>query len=161
MNEKWYVLHVITGGELEVQRQLQERGAVAIVVRETSLIRRGGHWNEQQRFLFPGYVFVYMAYTAAMHHSIRSIAGVIRLLPKDGPPQPLPENEAVWLLSFCGDTLAPSQVDFSGAAPVVVAGPLKGMEDSIVKFDFHRRRATLRLPVLREIRLITLSILPL
>lgn len=160
MNMKWYVLHVLTGSELEAGRQLREQGIDAMVIQETVLIRRGGRWHEETRILFPGYVFVYMKYTVSMHYIIKGIAGAIRLLPKDSPPQPLPEKEAAWLLSICGDTLTPSKVDFSGQSPVVVEGPLKDMEDYIIKFDRHRRRVSLRIPVLGEGKDIVLSIIP-
>jgi len=160
MTKQWYVLHVLTGSELEAHRQLKAQDIDSLVVQETCMIRRGGRWHEETRILFPGYVFVYMKYTVDMHYVIKGVTGAIRLLPKDSPPQPLPVKEAVWLLDICGQVLTPSMVDFNGDKPVVVDGPLKLLEEHITKFDRHRRRAQLRIPVLGEGKDITLSILP-
>ena len=71
MNMNWYVLHVLTGGELEVQRQLRQQGFDAIVLQEAAQIRRGGQWHTETRILFPGYVFVYMKYTASMFYTLK------------------------------------------------------------------------------------------
>lgn len=157
---KWYVLHVLTGCEVEAARQLKEQGVDTLVIQETLLIRRGGKWHEETRILFPGYVFVYMQYTASMHYIIKGITGAIRLLPKDKPMPLLPE-ESFWLISYVGeDTLKPSKVDFSGKTPHIIDGPLKELEDYIIKYDRHRRRVSLRIPVLGEGKDIALSILP-
>lgn len=160
MNMKWYVLHVLTGNELEALRQLQAQGIDALVPQDAAQIRRGGRWHVEPRVLFPGYVFVYMKYTIDKHYILKGVAGAIRLLPKEGPPQPLPEKEATWLLDLCGESLTPSRVDFGGEKPVVLDGPLKGLEEHIVNYDRRRRRVSLRIPVLGEGKDITLSILP-
>ena len=96
----------------------------------------------------------------AKHYILKGITGAIRLLPKESPPQSLPEKEAAWLLDLCGEALTPSRVKFGGEQPVVLDGPLKELEEHIVKYDRHRRRASLRIPVLGEGKDITLSILP-
>lgn len=155
----WYVLHVLTGGELEAHRQLKELGYFSIVLQETILIRRGGKWHDETRILFPGYVFVHMRYTPAAHHDLKRVTGAIRLLPKE-KPYPLTAEESAWLISCAGELLKPSKVDFNGKTPRVVDGILKEWEPYIIKFDRHRRRAQLRVPVLGEGKDITLSILP-
>lgn len=156
---EWYVLHVLTGCELEARRQLTARGIQCLAVQEIGIIRRGGRWQEEPRILFPGYVFVFMEYTADMHYAVKEIPGAIRLLPKERP-MPLLPNESAWLIDICGDTLSPSKIDFSGDTPRVVDGPLKLLEEHITKIDRHRRRAQLRIPVLGEGKDITLSFLP-
>ena len=160
MKMNWYVLHVFTGSELEVQRQLREHNLTAIVIQETYVFRRGGKWHNQLHALFPGYVFVYMDYTPETHYIIKRIPGAIRLLPKE-KPQPLPPEESARLVSGYTDDILPlSKVDFSGDSLRIIDGPLKEWEDYIVKIDRHRRRAHLRMPVLGESKDITLFIEP-
>lgn len=157
---KWYVLHVLTGAELEAQRQLREKGVDAVVLQETSLIRRGGTWREEVRTWFPGYVFVLMNYTPGAYYAIKSVDGFIGLLPKGGRPMPLPKEEVLWLLDLCGEVLTPSKVDFSGDRPVVVDGPLKELENYVVKYHPRQRRVYLSIPVLGKAKELTLSVLP-
>jgi transcriptional antiterminator NusG len=157
---KWYVLHVLTGAELDVQRHLRDNGFDAVVLRESAMIRRGGVWHSEPRILFPGYVFVYMNYTVEMFYTLKRTPGAIRLLPKDAP-LPLTPEDCAWLIMFAGeDILPPSGVDFSGPEPVVTSGPLIELEDYIVKYDRHRRRVSLSIPVLKERKDVTLSIIP-
>lgn len=157
---QWYVLHVRPGTEREVQRRLQLGGIDAAVPQEEAVIRRGGRWQTELRVLFPGYVFVFMQYTIDKHYVIKAIPGAIRLLPKTGPPQPLLEREAAWMMRIYGEALSPSRVAFGGEQPVVLDGPLKDLREHIVRFDRHRRKVYLRIPVLGEERDVTLSVLP-
>ncbi len=160
MSMKWYVLHVLTGAELEAQRHLQTQGIDTVVLQEVAMIRRGGRWHEETRILFPGYVFLFMHYTPAMFHVIKGTPAAIRLLPKD-KPMPLSPQDCAWLLMFAGeDILPPSKVEFGGDAPVIVDGPLEALKNYVVKYDRHRRKVMLRIPVLGDHKDITLSILP-
>ena len=160
MTMKWYVLHVLTGAELEVQRHLKSQGIDAVVLQEAVQLRRGGRWNSEVRVLFPGYIFLYIHYTASMHHILKGVSGAIRLLPKD-KPMPMSSKDCAWLLMFAGeDILPPSKVDFSGETPVVLDGPLKELEPYIMKYHRRQHRVSLHIPVLGEGKDITLSILP-
>ena len=157
---KWYVLHIMTGAELEAQRQLKEKGLEAIVLQEAVQIHSGGQWREEIRIWFPGYVFILMNYTDSHHYIIKEVSGFIGLMPKGGNPMPLPVKEVRWLMDFCQEVLEPSKVDFSGDKPVVVSGPLKELEPYIVKYDRHRRRALLDMTLLGNPKKISLSIKP-
>ena len=159
MRRNWYVLHVVTGSELEVQRRLKMEGIESFVIQETALIRRGGRWHEEARVWFPGYVFVFIVLNARMHYQLKGVPCTIRLLPKDDPVPLSPKDCA--RLPWCGgEILSPSTVDFSSGEPVVVEGPLLSMRDYIVKYDRHRRKVLLRVPVFDEHKDVTLSILP-
>lgn len=155
---EWYVLHVLTGSEPEVYRQLLGKGYEARYLRETCYIRRGGKWHEEVRTCLPGYVFARLEYTPLSYHMLKGIAGVIGILPRE-QPQPLDARETGWLM-WMGDILRPSKVDFSGRKPRIIDGPLLKLKPYIVKFDRHGRRAHLRLPVLDTERDMALSILP-
>lgn len=160
MKKQWYVLHTLTGVELEVQRYLHKQGLDAVVLQEERMIRRGGQWHKETRILFPGYVFIFICYTPQMFHLLKATPGAIRLLPKD-KPMPLPPEDCSWLLWCAGEDILPvSMVDFSGSVPVIVDGPLEVFRDYIIKYDRHRRRAMLRIPVLGDYRDIALSFLP-
>ncbi|MFV0401689.1 MAG: transcription termination/antitermination NusG family protein [Oscillospiraceae bacterium] len=157
--KRWYVLHVLTGSEVDVQRQLKDEGVDAVVVQESVMLRRGGMWQAELRILFPGYVFAYIHYTPAAHYLLHGIPGVIRLLPKEKPMPLLPEDSA-WLFEVCGEVLGVSSVDFTREPPVVVDGPLKELQQYIISYNRRQRRAQLRIPILGVDKEITLSIVP-
>ena len=158
--KKWYVLHVATGAELEVQRHLKSCGIDAVVLQEMVCLRRQGSWHYETRTLFPGYVFLYIHFTAQMFHVLKRTPGAYRVLPKD-KPMPMQPKDSIWLIMMAGeDVITPSKVDFSGDVPVVIEGPLKELEQYIVKYNRRQRRVSLNIPVLGERKNITLSILP-
>ncbi len=155
----WYVLHVLTGSELEVRRRLREKEITAVVLQETVTFRRGGVWKKEVRTVFPGYVFIYLELTENIYYLIKGIPGAIRLLPKGDRPQPLLKEDELLLLSWGANDILPlSQVDFSGKEPRILGGPLKEWEEYIVKIDRRQRRAQLRVPVLGEGKDVTLYI---
>lgn len=159
MTKQWYVLHVLTGCEPEVHRHLREQGFYALVPAEIRMIRSGGKWHQKEYRLFPGYVFVQMHYEPAKYHLIHRIPGVIRILPQ-GRPVPLTVQESAWIRLLGRTSLPPSAVNFSGKLPIVSSGPLLHLKRQIVKFDLHRRRALVDLPILGENKQIELSIIP-
>ncbi len=158
MKKDWYVLHVLTGSELEVKRQLSDAEITAVVLQETVAIRSGGKWTDQTRTVFPGYVFVYIELEDIVYYQLKGVTGAIRLLPK-GNPMPLEAEDSTRLL-YTGEVLPLSKIDFKGKAPRIVNGPLKEWEAYITHIDRHRRRAQLRIPVLGEPKDVTLYIEP-
>jgi transcriptional antiterminator NusG len=156
---KWYVLHVLAGRELDVKRRLQDEGITAAVLQEAVQIRRRGKWHQEQRTVFPGYVFLNTDLTESAYYALKGIPGAIRLLPKGGPPIPLLPEDVTVLLHYGLDSVMPlSSVSFSGGEPKKLSGPLKDWEDYIVKIDRRRRRAQLLVPVLGEKKSVTLYI---
>lgn len=152
----WYVLHVATGREQEIERRLRRIGIDAIVPTETLLLRKGGRWNEKESLLFPGYVFVQVLFDPDIYYRITDIPGVIRFLP--GPQaEKLSDDEAAHIAYLGSAVLAPSLVDFSGGGPVILKGVLKSLERYIVRFNRRQRRATLSTEFLGTAHTFTLS----
>lgn len=54
-NNKWYVLQVQTGSELDVQKELLRRGVEAVVPLENRQIHRAKQWISKQYIVFSGY----------------------------------------------------------------------------------------------------------
>lgn len=140
----WYVIHVRTGCEPDVKRELIRRGYDAAVPTEAKQERRGGRWTVHERLLIPSYVFVQAALTDADYYTVREIPGVIRFLSADGRPAALPDNEAAYIrwLANDGKTLQASDVYADGTDVTVASGPLMGREGSILSINRRTRRAT-------------------
>lgn len=160
----WYVAQVLTGTERDVCRELERAGLHAWVPAELRPIHRRGQWTEQEYLLIPSYVFVEMAYTAALFHTVKGVPGVIRLLGMDrGSPAPLPEEELarLGLLQLGAGPVRPSTVVFDAyGTPRIVDGPLADIPAGQIKLDRHARRATVTLQVLGETKQVRLGIRP-
>ena len=80
MVNKWYVLHVKTGLELDIAKKLRSRGFTATVPIESRMIRKGGKWTQQKYIVFAGYVFLYMNYELSKYHVLKGLCGGIKSL---------------------------------------------------------------------------------
>ena len=98
-NNKWYILQVQTGSELDVQKELLRRGVEAVVPLENRQIHRAKQWISKQYIVFSGYVFIRVMYSWSQYYILSNINGVIRLLGGGHQPEPagggVPSQRAV------------------------------------------------------------------
>lgn len=146
---RWYVLQVMTGQDTAVCAALSRHGIPARTPAQKLMIRRRGKWQEEDRLLLPGYVFVGANYTPALFHVIAPISGVLRWLGLEhGQPQALDLADVVrWGLDT-GAQFGMSTVAFWPGGWQVVDGPLLEFAAEIVQMDRRQRRATVLTEVL-------------
>lgn len=159
---KMYVLQVVTGKEIQIRDQLIRLDMTAYVPRETVSLHRGGIWSEEQRITFNSYVFVEICFSSEKYYSLRKIDGVLRLLElQNGESAALTNIETKNILLMCPteNPLPLSTVEFVDGKPLAVSGILKEYADTgvSIKYDKHRRRATLIIPFMGEWKKISLS----
>lgn len=145
--DNWYVIHVLTGKELDVKDVLQKEGFKSLVPRRNLRERKNGKWREVERLLFPGYVFVSVEMTENNYYFISGIPGVIDILRgASSSPEPVPfdEMQVIFRLTRNGDMVGISDVLFDGDSVKVLSGPLQGYEGLIVKVDKRRFRAKVK-----------------
>lgn len=161
MNMNCYAVQCLTGREKDVASRIQDAGIKAIVPMRILSERRGGVWRRAQRVIFPGYVFVMVPppLNPADYYAIRRTCGVLRVL---GIPRPMPllEEEVTLILQMTmeGDPLGISDVFMIGGQVMVIEGPLKGLEGSVVKIFTRRRRARVKITLMGEPRTVELAI---
>jgi transcriptional antiterminator NusG len=101
------------------------------------------------RHVFPGYVFLETeTLETESRWKIRRLRGFYRFLPDSVSPLPLVERDKSLLLRFIsfGKSADISKVTFDENQRIVVLeGPLRGLEGSIVKVDKRRGRAKVKL----------------
>ncbi len=155
----WYVLHVRTGREQDIKRELQRNGYTAAAPIELRTERQGGAWHSRERIVIPGYIFLLAELTDQSYYQIRNIPNVIRFL-GGNHPEALREDEAdyiSWLASEDGP-LVPSQILIVGGRAKVLAGPLHGREGTILRISEHQRRAVLAITMAGHTKEISLSV---
>lgn len=145
---RWYVLQVVTGLELNIQKELFRRGVTAIVPVENRVIRSGSKWCEKQYVVFSGYIFIKMSYTWSQYYILSGINGVIRLLGGGHKPEALSRSEAEWIQQLSELLKEPSVVElYENGGYKIVSGVLFGLQDRIVKLERHHRRAIVSIKV--------------
>lgn len=117
-------------------------------------IRRRGKTREEQKPIFPGYVFINAEeYSAALLKAIREIPCFAVFLPDNRSPQPLNklDQEIIKKLLSNGEIITKSKVSFDENNTIqVIQGPLKGLEGKIVKVDKRKGRAKIQLSLYKN-----------
>lgn len=159
----WYVLQVSTGSELQFCSQLQKLGYPAIVPRENCMLRRGGQWVLEEQVLFTSYVFVNLTFNADNYYRVKEVPGYIKFLGNGSNAVPLSylEVEYIKLLSLKSETIEPSKVEYLKDGSVkIISGILLDFPYPSIKFDKHKRKATVMVNLKGIAEKVTLSILP-
>lgn len=164
-NDRWYAAQVMTGKESDIAADLREGGINASAPRRMMLERRLGQWHEIVRTLFPGYVFARCEMDAAAYYRITRTPGVIRLLGKDNGvlPEPIPDEQMHAVMVLMGCESAALSLSFGtmrrDGTPDIRVGPLAPLADKIVRYDRHRRRATIEIDLMNEKKRIDLTLI--
>lgn len=156
-NNKWYVLQVQTGTELDVQKELLRRGVEAVVPIENRQIHRAKRWLGKKYVVFAGYVFIKVMYSWSQYYILSGINGVIRLLGGGKDPEPLSMEETKWILGLSDMLKEPSVIRLTDSGYEIIGGVLLDLRDKIIKLEKHHRRAIVRLTVAGQEKDIKLS----
>ena len=158
MENKWYVLHVKTGSELDIMKALRSRGFTATVPIESRMIRKGGNWTHQKYILFSGYVFLYMNYELSKYYVLKGLYGVIKILGGGKFPTPLSESESEFILKLSDLLKEPSVLNFKdNNSYEIISGFLTEYKDKIVKVERRYKKATVKITVAGEEKEIKVS----
>jgi len=155
----WYVLHVRTGREQDIKRELKLKGYAAAVPMELRTERKGGAWRSLERIVIPGYVFLQTKLTDQSYYQVRGIPNIIRFL-GGNRPEALREDEGDYISWMANEDapLEPSEILIEGGRAKVLAGPLHGREGTILRINKHQRRAVLAITMAGYTKEISLSV---
>lgn len=146
----WYVMQVRTGTEENIRVQCVRKIPPGILERcfipyyeEKKRIRR--EWTVKKKVLFPGYVFVVTEDMDQLYQSLKSVAGLTKLIGTGREVVPLTEEEKQFMLDLGGEeqVVPLSEGIIENSVTKIRSGPLKGKEGLIRKIDRHKRKAWL------------------
>ncbi|MEF9894268.1 MAG: transcription termination/antitermination NusG family protein [Clostridia bacterium] len=148
--DSWYALQVATGREGDVVAMLHRCGIQAIAPAVGRLERKGGEWQMVSRRAIPGYVFVRCQMNAPLYYHLMGKPYVLRLLGQVGERYTaIPDDQVGWIDALHratgGRTETSRGVRREDDTVEIVSGPLKELEEKIVKVDARGRRATVEL----------------
>lgn len=158
MVNKWYVLHVKTGLELDIAKKLCSRGFTATVPVESRMIRKGGKWAKQKYIVFAGYVFLYMNYELSKYYVLKGLYGVIKILGGGKSPTPLSKSESEFIIKLSDLLEEPSVLKFKDDNSYeIISGFLSKYRDKIIKIERRYKKATVIITVAGEEKEIKVS----
>ncbi len=145
----YYAIQVFTDSEDDFLRRLGPlaRERRFLLPKRVLEVKKGGKKRMRESPIFPGYVFIEtddLLADADAYWTVRKTPGFVRFLRDNLSPSPLPEKDERLLLYFMsfGPRADTSTVTFDENERIVVlGGPLKGLEGSIVKVDRRKGRA--------------------
>ncbi len=154
----WYVLQCRTGQEEEILRMCRRKLSESVLedafmFRAERLWRGpGGIWKIIVKDMFPGYVFLQSSERERLSKELDICRPVVHVLEESGYLISVYDEEERYLRQLCGNrhVMRLSYGYREDGVDHIVDGPLKGMEDRIIRADWHRRFAKIDIPVARK-----------
>ena len=104
--------------------------------------------------MFPGYVFLESSCPDKLSEELEAYRKILKVMEEPGYLISVYEEEETYLRKLCGEhhylRMSYGYKDKERGMSFITEGPLKGLENRIVKYDWHRRFAQLEIPVSRR-----------
>ena len=153
---KWYVVHTYSGYENKVatdlekmveNRKMQDLILDIKIPTETVKEVKEDKVREVERKIFPGYVLIKMIVTDDSWYVVRNTRGVTGFVGPASEPVPLSDAEVAAL----GVDKRTVEVSYKvGDLVKIVAGPLKGMEGSVISIDEENNVVSVKISMLGQ-----------
>ena len=153
---KWYVVHTYSGYENKVatdlekmveNRKMQDLILDIKIPTETVKEVKEDKVREVERKIFPGYVLIKMIVTDDSWYVVRNTRGVTGFVGPASEPVPLSDAEVAAL----GVDVRTVEVSYKvGDLVKIVAGPLKGMEGSVISIDEENNVVSVKISMLGQ-----------
>ena len=137
MKQEWKAIKITSGKEERVKAALDELGICSFAPIITVKERRKGEWIETKRYLLPGYILIYINWTAELYHTLKEMWYV--LYPLAGS---VSQSEVDYLVQYeeFADCAA---IDYSGEW-VRYSGPIAVAPERILKVYKRKGRVLLK-----------------
>lgn len=153
---KWYVVHTYSGYENKVatdlekmveNRKMQDLILDIQIPTETVKEVKEDKVREVERKIFPGYVLIKMIVTDDSWYVVRNTRGVTGFVGPASKPVPLSDAEVAAL----GVDKHTVEISYQvGDLVKIIAGPLKGMEGSVISIDAQNNVVSVKISMLGQ-----------
>ena len=148
----WYVIWCITGREAEFLESIKRKVPVGLydkawVPYRIKISKYHGEERQDTIRLFPGYIFIDTENPDDIHISLRGEKHYIGILKQGDRFTPVSNEEREIITYFTGDkgVAGVSLGVKENGRTRILEGPLKGMDDRIVRVERNKKRAWIRL----------------
>lgn len=153
----WYVLQCREGQEEMIIRSCRQRLSFMAMEKAFSfccerLWRVDGKWEPMRKKMFPGYVFLESSYPDLLFVELEQYREFLKVMEEPGYLFSVYADEEQNLRKLCGNYyyLGISYGYKKNGTNYITGGPLKGMENQVIRFDWHRRFAQVELCIARK-----------
>ena len=153
---KWYVVHTYSGYENKVATDLEKmvenrkmQDLILDIKIPTEVVKeiKEDKVREVERKIFPGYVLIKMIVTDDSWYVVRNTRGVTGFVGPSSEPVPLSDAEVAAL----GVEKRTVEISYNvGDLVRIVAGPLKGMEGSVISIDEENNAVSVKISMLGQ-----------
>jgi len=154
---RWYALHVYSGYEENVAKNLRQRVDSMdmsdrifniIVPTEKRIKIRNGRRRVIREKIFPGYVLIEMDVTDDSWYLVRNTPSVTGFIGSGTTPIPLANEEIKAIQKRMGVEEPKYKIDIDVGSPVrIIDGPFKGFEGKVSEVDEERGRVKVLITV--------------
>ena len=143
MELKWYIVHVYSGFEDKVKRNLDDRieafgqkesfGSILVPTEQVVELRKGEKKTSSRKF-YPGYILVQMALNKDTWHIVNDTAKVTGFVGGEINPTPISDEEAERIVRQMEEGLSRPKARFSfeeGDEVRVVDGPFTNFQGTV------------------------------
>ena len=154
MELKWYIVHVYSGFEDKVKKNLDERiealgqketfGKILVPTEQVIELRKGQKKTSSRKF-YPGYILIQMVLNEETWHTVRNTAKVTGFVGGDSKPFPIPDEEADRIIRQIDEGISKPKPKYrfeEGDEVRVIDGPFNNFQGSVeeVKPDKEKLR---------------------
>ena len=159
---KAYCVFCKTGSENLVAQNINAiDNAIKVIVPVRVLQEKiSGRWEERERLLIPGYVFIYVEHEVSFD-PMKILSGFYKVLEYQTGERELTGSDyeyAEWIYRHNG-MIGPSKVLVEGSTVKIIDGPLIDGIGIITKLDRHKRRAWVEFNFEGRILKVSLSVI--
>jgi len=137
-----FILHVLDGKEHDIIDKLKWLKTLKTYApKEKIIFRKGGVWHEEQKAIFPGYIFIEESehiekLSPWMYYRLIEINGVLRVLDRY---KPLSEKEAGKIRSIAKN-LDMCKAKFENGVLISLHGWIEDFDYKIIKYSKRQRK---------------------
>lgn len=151
--EAWYAVWTRSRHEQKVEEFLKRKGFTTFLPTSKVPSIRRDRRKILDYPLFPGYLFLYLAYDRYAHLSVLKTPGVVRILGEDGEaPTPVPtvQVESIEKLVSSGLVFASISYLRVGERVRIKGGPLSGAEGIVQRLQPGKTRLVISVDLLQR-----------
>lgn len=132
--KSWYAIYVKSRHEKSVHEKLLSKNIHAVLPLIEKLRRWSDRTKKVQEPLFRCYVFVQICLKEDKLNVLKT-DGVVKFIGIGGHPSPIPDKQIHWIKILANEpgTVLVKDLIAVGKAVRVIAGPLKGLEGTVIK----------------------------
>nr|WP_154958140.1 antiterminator LoaP [Paenibacillus xylanexedens] len=172
----WYAIHVETGKEELVKSKIQKKlnyECSCLFPKRELMEKKNGVTKNVLKPMFPGYLLLRTDMNFETYYQLKDLTGVLRLLNNNkARHNPIHDQESSYFQAISEDEIEVlnnlldnngvinfSTLIINNSEITVKSGPLKNLEDKIIKINKRKKRAKVKIQIHESVKVIEVGVL--